>query len=122
MTIGRKIWVIAEGYIPPDDPQKDRAAISHEAACILNPGDKDAHIELTIYFADRDPAGPYAVTIPARRTRHLRFNDLKEPESIPPGTDYSSVFRSDMPVVIQHSRLDTRHGKAALLSTIAYGE
>ena len=47
MTIGKKHWAIAEGYIPPDDPAKPREFISHEAACLLNATDKDAHAETT---------------------------------------------------------------------------
>lgn len=120
--IGKKRWAIAEGYIPHDDETKPREFISHETACILNTTDKDAHITLMIYFADRDPAGPYKVTVSAKRTLHLRFNDLKDPEKIPHGTDYSSVFESDVPVVIQHTRLDGRKAENALLTTIAYGE
>jgi hypothetical protein len=58
--------------------------------------------------------------VPARRTRHLRFNDLREPEPIPRGTDYSSVIRSNVPIVAQHTRLDSRQAQNALLSTIAF--
>jgi hypothetical protein len=50
----------------------------------------------------------------------VRFNDLDSPEAIPRGTDYSSVIRSDVPVVAQHTRLDSRQAANALLSTIAY--
>ena len=73
-------------------------------------------------FADREPAGPYRVVVPARRTYHLRFNDLKDPEPIPLDTDYSSVFESDVPIVVQHTRLDSRRAEISLLSTIAYGQ
>ena len=34
---------------------------SHETACLLNAGDQDAHVDIMIYFSDRDPAGPYSV-------------------------------------------------------------
>ena len=120
--IGRRRWAIAEGYIPPggthaDDPRFE----SHETACLLNTNGQDAHVIVTIYFKDREPAGPYRVTVPARRTLHLRFNDLKNPEPIPRDTDYSSVFESDLPIVVQHTRLDSRQAALALLSTIAYG-
>jgi hypothetical protein len=94
--------------------------LSHETACLLNTGDHDAHVEITIFFADREPAGPYAVTVPARRTLHQRFNDLKDPEPIPEATDYASVIRSDAPIVVQHTRLDSRQAENALLTTIAY--
>jgi hypothetical protein len=98
----------------------DRALVSHEAACILNAGDKEAHISITLFFTDRDPAGPYNVTVGARRTLHLRLNDLSDPEPAPVGVDYASVYESDQPVVIQHTRLDSRHAEIALLSTVAY--
>ncbi len=92
--IGRKRWAIAEGYIPSQSSFSDRALISHETACILNAGDQDAHVAIMIFFADREPVGPYRVTVAARRTLHLRFNDLNEPAAIPRDTDYSSVFES----------------------------
>ena len=120
MRIGRTTWAIAEGYIPPDDPAKPRERISHEAACILNPNDAPAEIGITLYFADREPVGPYRVTVAPRRTLHLRFNDLADPEPVPRGTDYSSVFVSTVPVIVQHTRLDSRWAENALLSTMAF--
>ncbi len=94
--------------------------LSHETACLLNTGDADAHVEITVFFADRDPVGPYRVTVPARRTLHQRFNDLTDPEPIPEATDYASVIRSDTPIVVQHTWLDSRQAENALLSTIAF--
>jgi hypothetical protein len=120
--IGRKRWAIAEGYIPSQSSFSDRALISHETACILNAGDADAHVAITIFFADRNPVGPYRVAVAARRTLHLRFNDLSDPQQIPRDTDYASVFESDVPIIVQHTRMDSRHAEIALLSTIAYAE
>jgi hypothetical protein len=118
--VGHKRWAIAEGYIPSRSSFSDRALISHETACILNATDRDAHVVITIFFADRDPAGPYRVTVGAQRTLHLRFNDLDDPEPIPRDTDYASVFESDEPIVVQHTRMDSRHAEVALLSTMAF--
>lgn len=87
--------MIAEGYIPKDD-DPDRRFVSHETACILNAGE--------------------------RRTLHLRFNDLRDPERVPRETDYSCLIESDVPIVVQHTRLDSRRSDVALLSTIAYSE
>jgi hypothetical protein len=120
--IGRKHWAIAEGYIPSQSSFSDPTLVSHETACILNAGDKPAHVRITIYFADREPVGPYRVTVSPRRTLHVRFNDLTDPAPIPRDTDYSSVFESDMPIIVQHTRLDSRHAEVSLLSTIAYAE
>lgn len=119
--IGKHRWAIAEGYIPTWSHGPEPQMTSHETACILNAGDKDAHVQITIFFSDEEAAGPYKITVPARRTRHVRFNDLKTPQSIPEGTEFSSVIESDVPVVVQHTRLDSRQGANALLSTIAYG-
>ena len=60
------------------------------------------------------------MTIPARRTRHLRFNDLADPAPVPRDADYASLLRSDVPVVVQHTRLDTRQEALALLTTMAF--
>jgi hypothetical protein len=121
-AIGRKRWAIAEGYIPSESSYSDRALTSHETACILNAGDRDAQVAITIFFANKDPVGPYRVTVPARRTLHLRFNDLEQPQPIPRDTDYASVFESDVPIIVQHTRLDSRRAEVSLLSTIAYAE
>jgi hypothetical protein len=121
-AMGRTRWAIAEGHIPSQSSFTDRALVSHETACILNAGGSDAQVSLTIFFADREPAGPYRVTVPARRTLHLRFNDLVEPSPVPRDTDFSSVFESNVPIVVQHTRLDSRHAEVTLLSTTAYGE
>lgn len=120
--IGHRRWAIAEGYIPSWSHGPEPQFTSHETACLLNTSDQDAHIMITIYFSDREPAGPYQVVVPARRTRHLRFNNLTNPEPIPRDTDYASVIESDVPIVVQHTRLDSRQAENALISTIAYAD
>jgi hypothetical protein len=118
--IGRKRWAIAEGYIPGWSHGPEPQMTSHEVACFLNAADRDAHVEITIFYTDREPVGPYRVTVPARRTLHLRFNELRDPEPIPKDTPYASVIESDVPVVVQHTRLDSRQAENALITTIAY--
>jgi hypothetical protein len=118
--LGTTCWAIAEGYIPGESHGPKPQFTSHETACLLNAGDCEANVEITIYFSNREPVGPYRIKVPARRTKHLRFNDLTDPEPIPRNTDYSSVIVSDVPIVVQHTRLDSRQAENALLSTIAY--
>jgi hypothetical protein len=77
-------------------------------------------VEITVFYKDREPVGPYRVTVPAHRTLHQRFNDFTDPEPIPVATDYASVIQSDVPIVVQHTRLDSRQSENALLSTIAF--
>jgi hypothetical protein len=52
----------------------------------------------------------------------LRFNDLVQRSPVPRDTDFSSTFESDVPIVVQHTRLDSRHAEVSLLSTTAYSE
>jgi hypothetical protein len=121
-ALGRKLWAIAEGYIPGWSNGPEPEMTSHETICMLNTSDQDARVTVRVYFADRDPAGPYRLLVPARRTRHVRFNELEDPEPIPRETPYASVIESDVPIVVQHTRLDSRQAENALLSTIAYAE
>jgi hypothetical protein len=120
--IGKRRWAIAEGYIPEGSTGPAPEMTSHETACILNAGDAPARVEITVFFADREPAGPYRRTVPARRTLHLRFNELEDPEPVPAATDFASVIEADVPIVVQHTRLDSRQAENALLSTIAFGD
>src|SRR5262249_24736911 len=121
-VIGRRRWAIAEGYIPSESSFSDRALISHETACILNVAEREARAAIPICSATRERVGPYRVPVGARRTRHLRFNDLNDPQPIPRDTDYASVFESDVPIIVQHTRLDSRRAEVSLLSTVAYAE
>jgi hypothetical protein len=118
--IGRRVWAIAEGYIPASSTGNTRELTSHETVCILNAGPEPANVEIKVYFSDRGPAGPYVFTVGSERTRHLRFNDFTDPEPIPKGTDFASVIVSSVPVVVQHTRLDSRQAALALLSTMAF--
>jgi hypothetical protein len=120
-AIGRKRWAIPEGYIPSQSVSQDRPLVSHDTACILNANDTDANITLTVFFVTREPV-TYNVKVPARRTLHLRFNDLKDPQPVPLDTDYASLFESDVPIVVQYTRLDSRRAEISLLSTIAYAQ
>jgi hypothetical protein len=119
-AVGCRTWAIPEGYIPGQSTGPAPAMQSHETICFLNTAEEDANVRVTIFFAEREPAGPYRFKVPARRTRHVRFNDLTDPEKIPRDTDYASLIESDVPVVVQHTRLDSRQPENALLSTIAF--
>jgi len=56
-VIGALRWAIAEGYIPGWSNGPAPQMESHETVCILNAGERDAQVEIVIYFADREPAG-----------------------------------------------------------------
>ena len=99
-TIGAKRWAIAEGYVPPYSHGPQPQLTSHETVCILNASDKEAQVVITIYYADREPGGPYRITVPARRTQHIRFNDPTDSESISVDADFANVIESNLPIVV----------------------
>ncbi|SEK56844.1 sensory rhodopsin transducer [Nonomuraea pusilla] len=118
--VGATTWVVADGYIPPRSSGPEPEMTSHDSICMLNAGDTGARVLVRVYFTDREPAGPFVLSIPARRAFHQRINDLHDPERIPVGTDYCLVVTSDVPIVVQHTRLDSRQEANALMSTIAF--
>lgn len=118
--LGRTRWAIPEGYIPAWSHGPGPEMESHEAACILNASDEEAHVRITIFYEDRDPAGPYEVAVGPRRTLHVRMNQLENPEPVRRGAPYATVLDSDVPIVVQHTRLDSRQAENALLSTLAF--
>ncbi len=121
MIIGKRKWAIAEGYIAGWSHGPEYLMTSPEASCILNAGDEEANVNLTVFFKDKPAIGPYPVKIGAERTLHLRMNDL-DPEKLPLATDYSCVIESSVPIIVQHTRLDSRQAENALMTTIAYSQ
>ena len=120
MEIGHRIWAIPEGYISSRSSSGEKALASHQTACIPNVIDRVADIAITLFLADREPAGPFRMKVPARRTMHLRFDNLRDPETVPRDTDYASVIESSELVIVQHTRLDSSNPSIALLSTVAF--
>ncbi|HEU5397287.1 MAG TPA: sensory rhodopsin transducer [Verrucomicrobiae bacterium] len=120
--LGHKRWAVAEGYIPETSHGPEPQMTSHESICVLNVSDEEAHLQIWIFYADRDPVGPYQAVVAPRRTKHLRFNNFTDPEPIPRGTDFSSIIESNVRVVVQHTRLDSRQAENALISTIAFAD
>lgn len=115
---GEKHWVIPDGYIPPSSSGE---LISHESICVLNCSSEEALIRCTIFFEDREPMEDIVVVVPGRRTKHIRTSSLqKDGAPIPVGVPYAIEVRSDIPVIIQYSRLDATQPENALMSTMAY--
>ena len=117
---GKRRWFVPDGYLPAES---SHGIESHEAACLLNVSDEDARVELTFYFEDREPLGPVILALGARRTWHVRLDrEADIGVELPRGTPFAYAVESDVPVVLQHSRLDTTAGGYTLFTTVAYGE
>lgn len=118
---GARVWFIPDTYLATP-PNRTDPYFSHEAVCILNTGPREAHISLDLYFEDQPPLKDIRVAVGAERTAHVR---LDRPEvlggvEIPRDTPYAIRLRSDEPVIVQYSRLDTTQPNLALMTTMAY--
>jgi len=120
-STGRRRWYVPDAFLPADS---SHGVESHESACLLNVGGRDAVVRLTFFFEDRNPVGPVEVRLAARRTCHVRLTDADALSGVelPRGVPFAYSAESDVPVILQHSRLDTSAGAYTLATTIAYGE
>ncbi|NMA95656.1 MAG: hypothetical protein GX974_06410, partial [Clostridiales bacterium] len=95
---------------------------SHEAICVLNTGERDANLNITLYFEDREPSSGFKAICPSKRTNHVRLDEITDDagRKIPRGVPYAIVLESDEPIVAQYSRLDTTQAELGLMTTMAY--
>lgn len=89
---------------------------SHEAICVLNPGEKDADVSLSLYFEDRDRAGGFREVVPAGRTLHIRMDRLKNKDGlpVPQDTPYAVVLECGQEIFVQYTRVDSSQEALAI--------
>ncbi|WP_226667849.1 sensory rhodopsin transducer [Metabacillus litoralis] len=115
---GEMHWIIPDGFIPPLSSGEQ---LSHESICILNLNEHEAKLSISIYFEDRKPIEKIPVTVQGKRSNHLRTSSLElNGDSIPVGVPYSIEVESDIPIIVQYSRLDSTQSQLALMSTMGY--
>jgi hypothetical protein len=117
---GRTTWVFAGGRIPFRSTGREPENTSRDELCLLNSGFDEAHVEVTLFYSDRDPVGPYRFSVPARRVRRVRVNDLINPEAPPLDKEYGAIVESDVPIVAQLDRKDTSRPENAILTTMGF--
>ncbi len=125
---GHRVWIVPDAYLPPvtakDEAKRvrGRGYWSHESLCVINTGARPASVSLTFYFEDRPAVKDIRVTLAGERTRHIRFDKPGQLGGfrVPAGVPYALRVESDVPVVVQHSRLDTTQPNCAFLSVMAH--
>ena len=115
---GKKTWLVPDGFFP----SKYTSQKSHEAICVINTGDEDAEIKITLFFEDQPEISDFLYVCPARRTKHIRMDKLTNQSDlpVPMDTSYAMLIESSNPIVVQYSRMDTSQSEMALMTTIAY--
>lgn len=119
MNNGKCTWFIPDAFYPEKD---NGDYVSHEAVCVLNTGDTDADIKLTLYFEDREPETGFSAKCGARRTHHIRLDKIvgEGGKKIQRGIPYAILVESNVPIVCQYSRLDTTQSEMSFMGLIAY--
>jgi hypothetical protein len=107
-AMGKRRWAIAAGQVPVGSNGPEPAFTSRDQFSILNTGADSAHVRVEAFYSHRPSVGPFRVTVAPRRMRQLRINDLIFPEAIRLGEPIGLVFTSDVPVIVQYGRCDTR--------------
>ena len=117
---GARTWMIGDGYWPEVDTPGHY--VSHEAICLLNTGRDDATVQIVLFFEDRPPQDGFFVTCAAQRTVHVRMDKLRDQDGngVPRGVPYAALVHSDVPIMVQYSRLDTTQPNMSLCTTVAY--
>ena len=119
-ALGKKTWLVPDCYWP--EITTEGHYVSHEAICVLNTGDEDATVHITLFFEDREPLDNFYAKCGARRTHHIRMDKLLDTAGahIPMGTPYAALVESNVAIVAQYSRIDTTQVNETLATTIAY--
>ena len=119
-SLGKRFWLIPDCYWP--EVTGEGHYVSHESICVLNTGDVDVSVKITLYFEDREPIEGFLAKCGARRTHHIRMDKLVEASGnpVPKGVPYAALVESSLPVVVQYSRIDTTQPNETLATTIAF--
>ena len=106
MIIGKNSWVFADGDLPP---QGNEEPLGHEALMVVNANDKDAQLNLTILFEDKEPVEGVKLTVPAKRVNCFRMDfPIGEQKFQIPFGQYALIVESNVPIVANFGRLDRR--------------
>lgn len=117
--IGKTLWSVSDGFM---NDTKNGEFESHEAICVLNISGRDASLSINVYFEDREPICGFKATCKNDRANHIRLDKITDENGnhIPKNVPYALTIESNVPVVVQHSRMDVSQPEMTLMTTIAY--
>ena len=119
---GALTWFVPDAYLaaPADD---DPVMKNHESVCILNVGPDEARLKIDLYFEDRAPIENIEIRVPPKRCPHIRLDKKEQIDGceIPFDVPYGIRIRSDVPIVVQYSRMYASGGRIdSVITTMAY--
>ena len=121
---GKTKWYIVDGYRPSPQPDPNAQYLGHESVMILNTNDRDAHVQISVYFEDREPVENIPYVVPAKRIRCFKTDDKAAlcGLELGVGVQYSMEIKSDVGVIVQYGRLDVQQSNMAYMALMAQSE
>ena len=120
MQKGKKNWVFCDGYLPPHGDNPDFQG--HEALMMTNLNEKNAKIELTFIFEDKDPISGIFFDLAGMRTTCIRLDKPIGEKGLMLGeaVQYTIWVKSDVPICACFGRLDVRQTNRAYYSVESF--
>lgn len=121
---GKKNWYIVDGYRPSSQSDDTVIYEGHECFMILNCNEHEAQVLIDVYFEDVDPVEGILVTVPPKRIKAFRSDDIEVLKglNLAVNRQYSMRFRSNLEIVVQYGRCDVAQANLAYLATMGYAE
>ena len=113
---GSRTWFFPDGDIPPPG---DGDLRGHESLIVLNPGDLEAEVRITVFYEDREPDVLPVQSVASRRVRCIRTDEPIDGYRIPFG-QYALRLESSVPVICQIGRMDVRQPNLAYYTVLGY--
>lgn len=116
-------WLIPDGFVASCSNPPADGCQPHEAIAILNENDVDVPILVDVFFADKSPILALPFSVGAQRSSRIIIGDDydaihgAERISLPYNTPYSLRIRAYRRIAVQFTRVDTRAGSIALMTT-----
>ena len=116
---GKKTWFFPDGDRPPFGDSELRG---HESFIVLNPNVSKANITFTIYFEDKQPIRNIKMVVEGERVKCFQTHnpDHFGEHVLPITTQYAVKIDSDVPIIVQYGRLDSRQVNLAYYTTMGY--
>lgn len=120
MQKGKKNWVFCDGYLPPHGDNPDFQG--HEALMMTNLNEKNAKIELTFIFEDKEPISGIFYDLAGMRTTCIRLDKPIGEKGLMLGeaVQYTIWVKSDVPICACFGRLDVRQTNMAYYSVESF--
>lgn len=118
---GKKLWVFPDLELPPKGSHELEG---HESIIVLNMNDVPANLKITLYFDNREPVCGITATVMENRVRCLRPGNPSDMcgVNVERCRQYAMRLQSDVPVVVQYVRLDTRDQPMAFYTVMGYSD